>query len=188
MLEFISLFMVVVYSIYFFLRFRMVQTNSLSRCAPMLLGMTGSVTIGLIAGVLFPDLLAFSTILSIVISAGIAFLIGIGFGMNGLIEAQSSSLMGAMMGAMLGVMLSANEIVFVIISIDMIYLLNFYWIHFLLEKHTTVPKQSNLKKNLLTLMHIGFLFSICLTGLMGMIQTDDEKMEEEIIPHHHHDH
>lgn len=127
MLSTVSLLMVLGYSIYFFLSLRSKDhevTSSLAKCIPMILGMTSSTVIGLVMGYGMPQMLAVSTILSIVISAGIAILLGAGFGISGVIEAQASSLMGAMMGAMLGAMLSAGEIALMVMAMDVMYLVS----------------------------------------------------------------
>ncbi len=189
MLLIVSLLMVVGYSIYFLINSRAKDhkvNSSLAKCIPMMLGMTGGTTIGLVIASWIPDRLAVSTILAIVFSMGTAFLVGAGFGLSGLIEAQASSLMGAMMGAMLGVMLSADEMILMVMAMDAIYLVSIYAMILMLSKDSMARKQSVLKSKPAS-FYVTFLLSICLIGTVGILQKENIKVEVDTM-HHNHEH
>ncbi|MED1440089.1 hypothetical protein P4U23_16305 [Aeribacillus composti] len=188
MLGFISLLMVIVFSIYFYLNYVKMEMRhpDTAKCIPMLLGMTGGLAVGLVFGIWFPEMLAVSTILSILASAGTTWLIGTKFGVNCQIEAQASSLMGAVMGAMLGVMLGADEVTLMLIAFDIIYLLSFFSITKILEKDAQAANQPSLKNGLLSFFYIAFLLSICLIGTIDIVQTNSFiHMEKQETIHHH---
>ncbi|TWE01093.1 hypothetical protein FB550_106147 [Neobacillus bataviensis] len=185
MLLMVSLIMVLVYSTYFFVSSRSEKGNgTLSNCVPMILGMTSSITIGLVIAILLPKMLAVTTILSIIVSAGIACLIGSRFGVRGIIESQASSLMGAMMGAMLGVMLAANEITLMVMTMDVIYLVSICLMMLLLSKDSMVKKQNIFKSKPAT-FYLVFLLSICLIGITGFLQKEDTQVEVNTMSHMH---
>lgn len=188
MINWISLLMVIAYGIYFSTSKTIREyksKSSLAKCIPMLLGMTSSITIGLVIAVSIPHLLALSTILSIVLSGIVAFLIGRDLGINGMIEAQSSSVMGAMMGAMLGVMLPSNEVVTMVIAADVIYLISLLGILILLTKEGEPQKQNSLisKK---TLYSAVFILNIVFISTLGILQSiDKQEVEVNSITHEH---
>ncbi|PKG24870.1 hypothetical protein [Niallia nealsonii] len=188
-----SLLMVISYSIYFFLTSRknFDKTNStITRCIPMLLGMTGSVTIGLAVALWIPDRLALATVASIVISAIVAILIGLPFGINGIIEAAASSFMGAMMGAMLGVMLASSEVVFMVFAIDFIYLISFY-LMLLMKTKESLSKQQIVLKSKKAPFYLAFSFNLFLIGAIALVESidfDTSQQEKETMTHNHQSH
>ncbi|MFD2215488.1 hypothetical protein [Metabacillus endolithicus] len=189
-MELISLFILIAYSLYFYIRYHSLgdkQIKSLGKCVPMILGMTSSIVIGLLIGVWLPEMLALSTILSILFSAIIAYLIGSRFGLNGVLEAQGSSLMGAMMGAMLGVMLSANEISLMIIAVDFIYLVSMFFVMIMLTKDSVEKKQLSFKSMPAT-FYLIFIICLSIIGGMGILQTgafDSPEGIENQVNHSH---
>lgn len=188
MINWISLLMVIAYGIYFGTskNIRSYKSkSSLAKCIPMLLGMTSSVTIGLVIAVSIPHLLTLSTILSIALSGIIAFLIGKDLGINGMIEAQSSSFMGAMMGAMLGVMLPSNEVLIMVIATDVIYLISLLVILMLLTKEGE-PKVQNRLISKKTIYSAIFLLNIVFISTIGILQSiDKQEVEMNSTPHEH---
>ncbi|GKU81965.1 hypothetical protein [Niallia sp. NCCP-28] len=188
-----SLLMVISYSIYFFLTSRknFDKTNSsVARCIPMLLGMTGSVTIGLAIGLWMPDRLAFATVFSIVISAIAAILIGHPFGINGIVEAAASSFMGAMMGAMLGVMLASSEIVFMMFTMNFLYLISFYLI-LLMKTNESLSKKQIVFKSKKAPFYLAFSFNLFLIGAIGLVESidfDAPQPEKEMMTPNHQSH
>lgn len=193
MLLIVSLLMVVGYSLYFFLTSRKSfgrANGAFTRCIPMLLGMTGSVTIGLVVALWMPDRLAIATAASIAISAAAAILIGLPFGINGIIEAAASSFMGAMMGAMLGVMLSSSEIIFMMFTMDFIYLVSFYFMLLMKTKESLSKKQIVLKSKTAP-FYLAFSFNLFLIGAIGLVESidfDRPQQETETMTQNHHSH
>lgn len=190
MINWISLLMVIAYSIYFSTSRSVrehISNSSLAKCIPMLLGMTSSVTIGLIIAIWIPHLLAISTIFSIMLSAIIAFLIGRVFGISGIIEAQSSSFMGAMMGAMLGVMLSTEEVVTMVIAADVIYLISLLAVLLLLMNGKEQKPQKKLNSKVIIYSTV-FILSLTFISTIGFLQSLS-KAEVEHTPNvHNHSH
>lgn len=191
MLVAISLLMVFGHSIYFYILSKSKKQNSnssLATCIPMVLGMTSSVAIGLMTAIYFSKMLAVSTILSIILSAVLAFAIGHGFGLRGILEAQAASLMGSMMGAMLGVMLSANEITMMVVAVDLIYLGSMYSMILLLNKDSSITKQSVLKSKS-PFFYLTMVVSVVVIVAVALLQIDSTKViEVETIKQHHHMH
>lgn len=184
-------FLIVIISIFYislFNRSNSCTTNpALSKCIPMLLGMTSSLTIGLLFGVLLPKQLAVATVLSIVFSAFLSIFIGKKFGMNGLIEAQSSSLMGAMMGAMLGVMLSPNEVTLMIAVMDVLFLISIFFA--LLLTNSFSAKKKLLFQHKPDSFYWLFLLNVCFLCsliIMQLLDTDTKPSETEPSEHVHH--
>ncbi|MFJ8256561.1 hypothetical protein ACIQ4Z_04685 [Peribacillus asahii] len=192
MLTSVSLLMVIGYSLYF--SFSSYPTNckenhSWVKCIPMILGMTGSLTVGLVIGTWMPDRLAVTTILSIVLSSILGSFIGRRFGINGFIEAQSSSLMGAMMGAMLGVMLKPNEVNIMIITMDLIFLISVFSILLGLANRQLKKKKPILKSKSAS-FYVFFLINVCLICFLPILQTIDtkgttDKIDSSEHSHHH---
>lgn len=186
-----SLIMVLGYSAYFYKTTRGRNTkivSSLSKCVPMALGMTSSVTVGLVIAAWIPQMLALSTILSILFSAIIALFIGVGFGINGIIEAQASSMMGAMMGAMLGVMLAPEEMIIMLAVMDLVYLVSFYLLTWALMK-SFVDKKERVLHRKSAIYYMTFVLSVSVICTIGFLQAtgDGDSTEEETITHHHDD-
>lgn len=186
----VSLLMVMGYSLYFFLAFHKnvnEANGSFTRCIPMLLGMTGSVTIGIVVALWMPDQLAFATIASILISAIAATLIGFPFGMNGIIEALASSFMGAMMGAMLGVMLASSEIIFMVFAMDFLYLISFYFMLLMKTKESSSRRKIVFKSKKAP-FYLAFSFNLFLIGALCLVESidfDRPKQEQETMNHNH---
>lgn len=171
------------YSVYFSFASRGKRegaSGAAAKCIPMLLGMTSSLTLGLVTALLMPDKLALSTIVSIVLSAGAAYLIGKNYGLNGLIEAQASSLMGAMMGAMLGVMLSSNEGTMMVLAMDIIYLASLYGARVWQAKENQALLNQKLSPLLITMC-----VSFCLVAAAGFFQSVSTKAPAEESSHDH---
>ncbi|WP_342615497.1 hypothetical protein [Peribacillus frigoritolerans] len=189
MLLTVSLMMVLAYSIYFVISPRIKtykQNSSLARCVPMVLGMTSSITIGLLITIWMSSQLAISTILSIIISAIIALMIGKDFGINGILEAQTSSLMGAMMGAMLGVMLSPNEITIMIVATDLLYIVSFYSMLIITTKASSKSQNFTIKNS--AFLYLMLILNISLIGSLGVLQTivtENPSVKTEKITHVH---
>lgn len=189
-MEFISFLIVIGYSIYFFIRYRSLDSTlykSISKCIPMILSMTSSIVIGLLIGIWLPQMLAVSTILSILSSGIVAFLIGSRFGLTGIMEAQGSSLMGAMMGAMLGVMLPANEVVVMIVAADFIYIVSMYLVMLMLTRDS-VEKKKVVFTSKPASFYLMFFISISIVGGIGILQTGILEQPEVIENHMNHTH
>lgn len=189
MLLLFSIVMVLGFSLYLYVTYGLKKENEsspLSKCVPMMVGMTSSLTVGLIIAIWMPQMLAGATILSVLISAGNAFLIGKGFGMSGMLEAQSSSIMGAMMGAMLGVMLSENEITLMVIAMDLIYLVSIFSV-MLLSATNAAGKQSLLKSKPAS-FYLAFLIVAGLIGTTAILDLEHAEPETETMIHMNHNH
>lgn len=189
MLALFSLFIVVGYSFFFFIsavRKNKEIATQYSKCIPMVVGMTSSLTIGLIISVWLPEM-AKATVLSILISAVIAIFIGLPFKTNGLVEAQASSLMGSMMGAMLGIMLVPSEVTLMIISMDLIYLISIFAMMLLMHKKHSLKEAL---KNRPVPFYLTFLLSIaiiCASGIHQEAKNSIHPIEENTpqVEHHH---
>lgn len=183
MLLTINIMLIVGYSVYFSFASRVkgeATSGAAAKCIPMLLGMTSSLTVGLVIALLMPDKLALSTIISIVLSAGAAYLIGKNYGINGLIEAQASSLMGAMMGAMLGVMLSSDEGTLMILAMDGIYLASLYG-----ARVWQAKENQALLNQKLTPLFITICLSFCLVAAAGFLQSTVPEAPADESSHDH---
>lgn len=176
MLSAISIAMIFLYNLFFFIQNHAKDHHfgpSMARCIPMILGMTGSLTIGLIFGAWFPQNLALSTILSVVSCVVYAFFVGKGFGVNGMVEAQASSLMGSVMGAMLGAMISNAGLDMVVMFFDLVYLTSFYSIEILMRKELR-DKLEKLKLKR-TLIYMAFVLNILIIGALGLSKNEYSK-------------
>ena len=162
------------------------ENHALNKCIPMLLATTSSLTNGILIGTLLPNQLAFATILSILLSAVLAVFIGQKFGINGLIEAQSSSLMGAMMGAMLGVMLSPDEVTLMVIAMDSLLLVSVFGAILLTSRF--LEKKQRPFKHKPTSFYLFFLLNVCFLCSLVILQllntTPLESTPSEHIHHH----
>jgi len=187
MLLLFSFIMVFGFSIYFYICYSLKKKNEnspVSKCVPMMLGMTSSLTIGLVLASWLPHRLVGAAILSVLVSAGLAFSIGKGFGISGIMEAQSASLMGALMGAMLGVMLSGNEITLMILAMDFFYLVSIFTVLLLLTKNSEGKKQTQPAA-----VYLVFLLAAGLVGTVGILDLDHgdrAKPETEMMMHMDH--
>lgn len=185
----ISTFMIVAYTIYFCIYAKTKKqyvSPALGKCISMSLGMVSSTMIGLILALFLPGELAYTTVLSIVVSNIIAYFIGGIFGVSGMIEAMAASFMGAMMGTMLGEMIPENRQAFMIIAMDIVYLVTVISLIFMMNKDAV---KANRMKGTITaslfLSLILFLSMITLAAtLEGGIQ-DVNKKPETGVEHHH---
>lgn len=189
MLAFFSLVLVGGFSIFFFISARTRNkdvASAYSKCIPMVVGMTSSLTIGLIVSIWLPEM-AKATVLSVLISAVIALLIGLPFNTNGLVEAQASSLMGSMMGAMLGIMLAPSEITFMIISMDFIYLLSIFAMMLLMHKKHTLKESLKSRPVPFYLSFVLSIVIICAASIHQEMSKHDQPSGEETpqVEHHH---
>lgn len=183
MLLMMNILLIAGYSVYFSFTTREKReeaSGAASKCIPMLLGMTSSLTIGLVIALLMPDKLAISTIASIILSAGAAYLVGRNYGINGLVEAQASSLMGAMMGAMLGVMLSSDEGTIMVLAMDVIYLASLYG-----ARVWQAKENQALLNQKLTPLFITMCVSFLLVAAAGFLETAGTEAPAEEISHDH---
>ena len=172
MLVLISSAMIVVYTIFFSIHIaskKQCVSPSTGKCISMASGMVSSTMIGLILALLMPGELAYSTVLSIIVSGVFTFFIGKHFGASGIIEALSSSFMGAMMGAMLGDMTPENRQTFIIVAMDIIYLLSIISLMFMVNKE--VVKQNAMIKNKLTPLLLSLVVSISVLGIVVTMET-----------------
>ncbi|MEH7417011.1 hypothetical protein V7266_17135 [Neobacillus drentensis] len=166
MLVFISSALIVVYTIFFHIHIaskKQCVSPATGKCISMGVGMVSSTMIGLILALLIPGELAYSTVLSIIISGVFSYFIGQHFGASGMIEALSSGFMGAMMGAMLGDMTPENRQTFIIVAMDIIYLLSILSLMFMVNKE--VVKQNAMAKTKLTPLLLSFVLSISVIGI-----------------------
>ncbi len=192
MLTICSFLIVIISSLYFSIFTRPAtscqENQTLNKCIPMLLAMTSSLTIGLLIGILLPNQLALATIFSILLSAVLAVFIGRKFGTNGLIEAQSSSLMGAMMGAMLGVMLSPDEVTLMVAAMDFLFLISVFFALLLtngsLEKKRHLFKHKPASFYWFFLLNVCFLCSLVILQWLDMNTTPTETTPSEHVHHH----
>jgi NhaP-type Na+/H+ or K+/H+ antiporter len=172
MLVFISSALIVGYTIFFSIHIaskKQCVSPATGKCISMGVGMVSSTMIGLILALLMPGELAYSTVLSILVSAVSAYFIGKHFGVSGIIEALSASFMGAMMGAMLGDMTPENRQTFIIVSMDIIYLLSIISLMFMVNKE--VVKQNVMTKIKLTPLLLSLVLSISVIGIAVTMET-----------------
>lgn len=190
MLVFISLALIVGYTIFFSIQIaskKQCVSPATGKCISMGVGMVSSTMIGLILALLMPGELAYSTILSILVSGVSAYFIGKHFGVSGIIEALSASFMGAMMGAMLGDMTPENRQTFIIVSMDIIYLLATISLMFMVNKE--VVKQNVMTKINLTPLLLSLVLSISVIGIAVTMETRTPvpvDMPEMNMNHQHH--
>lgn len=187
MLLIVSVIMVIGYSVYFFSSSHVkgITTQaSITKCISMFLGMTSSLTIGLIIVAWLPNMLAFSTIIAILLSIGTAILVGGRFGLGGILEALASSLMGAMMGTMLGAMLSSQELTMMIAIMAVVYLISVFSMIMILMNADVNTKWSVLKKKPIS-FYVAFLLSVCLVSTMGVLHLNDKEVENHEMNHTH---
>ncbi|SNZ14747.1 hypothetical protein SAMN05421503_2563 [Terribacillus aidingensis] len=187
-----SLLIVLAFSIYFYVSTKSASHDclkSLGKCVPMVLGMTSSVTVGLVIGIWIPSLLAIATILSIIISSCLSFFFVKRFGQNGIIEAQASSFMGAMMGAMLGVMLTSPlEAVIMLIASNLSFIISTTFMIVLLNKGTTQKRvfSKRIEYFALIVLSLVVISGMGVRELGGLGNSNYEHIEQEMMHDHSH--
>jgi len=172
MLVFISSALIVGYTIFFSMHLaskKQCVSPATGKCISMGAGMVSSTMIGLIIALLIPGELAYSTVLSIIISSVFSYFIGKHFGASGIIEALFSSFMGAMMGAMLGAMTPENRQTFTMVAMDIIYLLSILSLMFMVNKE--VVKQNAMIKTKLAPLLLSLVLSISVIGIAVTMET-----------------
>lgn len=172
MLVLISSAMIVVYTLFFSIYIasrKHIVSPATGKCISMALGMVSSTMIGLIIALLIPGELAYATVVSIIVSGVFTYFIGKHFGVSGIIEALSASFMGAMMGAMLGDMTPENRQTFIMVAMDIIYLLSIISLMFMVNKE--VVKQNAMIKTKLTPLLLSFVLSISVIGIAVTMET-----------------
>ncbi len=189
MLLFISSIMIISYTVYFCIHAtakKQYVSSTLGKCISMSLGMVSSTMIGLILAFLLPGELAYSTVLSIVVSFMVAFFIGKLFGLSGIIEAIAASFMGAMMGAMLGDMIPDNRQSFMMIAMDIIYVVTVISFMFMMNKE--VVKEKRIRGTIATPLFMSLILSLSIIGLVATIEggiQDVDNKQENRVEHHH---
>lgn len=185
----ISALMIVTYTIYFCM-YTMTKKQNVSpssgKCISMSLGMVSSTMIGLIFALSLRGELAYSTVLSIVISCIIAYFIGKWFGISGIIEAMAASFMGSMMGAMLGVMIPVDRQTFMMIAMDLMYLVTITSVLFMINKEA--GNEKHMKATILAPLFLSFLLFISMISLVAILEAgirDTNKNSETGIEHSH---
>ncbi|MDF2788514.1 MAG: hypothetical protein K0S80_1612 [Neobacillus sp.] len=189
MLVIISSALIVVYTIFFSIHIaskKQCVSLATGKCISMASGMVSSTMIGLIIALLIPGELAYSTVLSIVVSGVSAYFIGKHFGVSGIIEALSASFMGAMMGAMLGDMTPENRQTFIIVAMDIIYLLSIISLMFMVNKE--VVKQNAKVKIKLTPILLSLVLSISAIGIAVTMGTSTQVQDDVPEMNHQHQH
>jgi hypothetical protein len=187
-----SLLIVLTFSIYFYVSTKSAdhdRLKSLGKCVPMVLGMTSSVTVGLVMGIWIPSLLAIATIFSIIISSCLSFFFVKRFGQNGIIEAQASSFMGAMMGAMLGVMLTTPlEIVIMLIASQLFFIISTTVMIVLLNKDTTKKRvrSKRIEYFALIVLSLSVIGGMSVRELGGLGNNNHGHLDEEMMHDHSH--
>ncbi|WP_134704571.1 hypothetical protein [Ammoniphilus sp. YIM 78166] len=189
MLILISSALIIGYTIY-----ACVNTNSkrqwvscsMGKCISMALGMVSSTMIGLLLALLLPGELAYSTVLSILVSGIFAFFIGKPFGVSGVIEALSASFMGAMMGAMLGDMTPQNREAFMIIAMDVIFLFSVLALMLMVNKEAF--KQKARKGIQLTPIILSLVLSFSVLGLAATLDKSPGDANKSTEVKHEHNH
>ncbi|MBT2730410.1 hypothetical protein J7E63_26620 [Bacillus sp. ISL-75] len=170
MLVFISSIIIVAYTIYFCIHTaakKQYVSSMTGKCISMSLGMVSSTIVGLLLALLLPGELAYTTVLSIAVSSVLAYFIGKLFGVSGIIEAMSASFMGAMMGAMLGDMMPGNRVVFMVIAMDIIYLLSVLSLMIMVNKMAV--KENPIKGTNFITLFLSFVLSLSIIGLVATI-------------------
>ena len=189
MLLFMSSIMIIAYTVYFCIHIaaKKQYVSAISgKCISMSLGMVSSTIIGLILALLLPGELAYSTVLSIVVSCIVAFFIGSHFGSSGIIEAMVASFMGAMMGAMLGDMMPENREVFIIIAMDIMYLISVMSLMLMVNKETV--KENHMKGTKVTPFLLSLVLSLSVIGLAATLEVNAQDVKETPEVSHDHNH
>ena len=185
----ISTVMIIAYTIYFCMYAKTKKQNvspTLGKCISMSLGMVSSTMIGLILALFVPGELAYTTILSIVVSNIVAYFIGELFGVSGVIEAMAAGFMGAMMGAMLGEMIPVNRQDFIIIAMDIIYLVTVISLMFMMNK--VAVKGNRMKGTIAAPLFLSLILFLSMIGLAAALEggTQDVNPKPEMDMDHNH--
>jgi hypothetical protein len=189
MLIFISSALIVAYTIFFCIHTaskKQCVSPTTGKCISMAVGMVSSTMIGLLLALLLPGELAFSTVLSIVVSCIFAYFIGKHFGATGIIEALSASFMGAMMGAMLGDMVPENRQTFLIVAMDIIYLLSILLLMLMVNKEAI--KSNERIKTKVTPLFLSIVLSLSIIGIGATIEMNPQNLDEAPPINHEHHH
>lgn len=189
MLIIISTLVVICYTVYFVIKIhpkKQLVNQMVGKSISMALGMVSSLTIGVLIASLLHGQLAISTILAVLVSAGVAYFIGRLFSFIAVIEALAASLMGSMMGAMLADMLPTSDISFLLIFMDVIYLTSVIatveFIHKkLIEKET--PLVTVTKPYSFVLM---LTLSFLLIGVATFLDSNHTENKQDMNTHNHH--
>ena len=189
MLMIISSFIVVLYSIVLFMVGKSICTKSdekVSKCIPMSYGMVMSTVVGLIVTFIYPNDLAVTTVISIVVSFGLALFVGMLFGLSGMIEALGASFMGAMMGAMLAAMTPVDRVSFIIVAMDLFFILFVAILLYYMKQHSEKRESFNTKKVALGASILVAATSLSLVTSVMMDQVEAPKEVEQSDHSHHH--
>lgn len=188
MLILLSSLIVVAYTIYycfFIAPKKQFVGAAIGKCVSMALGMVSSTMIGILVAFQLPGELAYSTVLSILISAVFACLMGSFFGITGIIESLSASFMGAMMGAMLGEMTPDNR-KFIIIAMDIIYVFSVLSLMFLVNRYEI--KETKTKGTRVKPLVVSLVASLSIIGVVAAIESSIEDTNESPHAEHVHEH
>ncbi|TCP27785.1 hypothetical protein EV207_11712 [Scopulibacillus darangshiensis] len=109
----------------------------------MVLGMISSLDIGLIAGVVFKSDLSLSTIIAMSFGFIVGFLVGKPTNLLVTVEGVAAGIMGGMMGAMLGVMLPHDNFRFILVFLDILFILSVLSIVFLINTELETKKDNS---------------------------------------------
>lgn len=189
MLILLSSLLLVAYTIYycyFIAPKKHFVSAAIGKCVSMTLGMVSSTMIGILVAFLLPGELAYSTVLSIFISAVFACLMGRFFGITGIIESMSASFMGAMMGAMLGDMTPEDRQVFILIAMDIIYVLSVLSLMLLVNREER--KETEVKGTKVKSLVFTFITSLSIISIVGAIESRIEDTNEAPHTEHVHEH
>lgn len=189
MLLVVSIFVIVFYSILLYIASKNANcslTSGLKRCIPMSYGMVMSTLLGLIVTFIYPNDLAVTTVVSILISFVVIAVVSSPYGIEGILEGLGSSFMGAMMGAMLAVMVPMNRDVFTIIAMDVFFILFMAILLYVLRKHSSVYLQNRLfvlNASLVVICTAIGLTIATITDVTTSVPSSDEPVE---MQHNHH--
>jgi hypothetical protein len=189
MLIIISTLVVICYTVYFVIKVhpkKQLVNQMVGKSISMVLGMVSSLTIGVLIASLLHGQLAISTILAVLVSAGVAYFIGKLFSFLAVIEALAASLMGSMMGVMLADMLPTSDISFFLIFMDVIYLTSVIatveFIHKRLIEKETPPVRVTKPYSFVLMLTLSFL----LIGVATFIDINHTEGKQDINTHNHH--
>lgn len=189
MLIIISTLVVICYTVYFVIKVhpkKQLVNQMFGKSISMALGMVSSLTIGVLIASLLHGQLAVSTILAVLVSAGVAYFIGKLFSFLAVIEALAASLMGSTMGVMLADMLSTSDISFFLIFMDVIYLTSVIatveFIHKRLIEKETPPVRVTKPYSFVLMLTLSFL----LIGVATFLDINHTEGKQDINTHNHH--
>ena len=188
MLLLISSFIVMLYSVILIVAGKnlCIQTSEkASKCIPMSYGMIMSTVVGLIITFIHPGDLVVTTVISIIVSFVLALALGLLFGLSGVIEALGASLMGAMMGAMLAAMTPDHRISFILIAMDIFFVLFVALLLYYMKEHSDKKVVFNSKKIAIgaSILLVATCLSIVASTALDL-QPSPSNVEE--VDHSHH--